>query len=114
MFWQRTSPWRRQSYLRAGRHLDRVLKGLRTPSDSDAVTEADWHHWRPADLRPYVQTALEAFGPDRCMFGSDWPVCLLAADYARVMDSLQQIVGLDEWIFGNSARRVYGLADAEP
>ena len=43
------------------------------------------------------------------MFGSDWPVCLLAASYAQVMDSLQQIVGLDGEIFGETAARVYGL-----
>ncbi len=81
---------------------------------SGLVTEADWKSWTPEQLAPYVQRVLDSFGPERCMFGSDWPVCLLAADYARVMDSLQQIVGLDEWIFGNTARRVYRLADPEP
>ena len=43
------------------------------------VTEADWASWTPADLRPYVDRVLEMFGPDRLLFGSDWPVCLLAA-----------------------------------
>ena len=81
---------------------------------SGLVTEADWKSWTPEQLAPYVQRVLDWFGPERCMFGSDWPVCLLAADYARVMDSLQQIVGPDEWIFGNTARRVYRLADLEP
>jgi len=80
---------------------------------SGLVTEADWKSWTPEQLSPYMRRVLDWFGPERCMFGSDWPVCLLAADYARVMDSLQQVVGLDEWVFGNTARRVYGLAEPE-
>ena len=48
---------------------------------SGLVTEADWQNWKPADLRPYVDRALELFGPRRCLFGSDWPVCLLAGSY---------------------------------
>jgi L-fuconolactonase len=59
-----------------------------------------------------VRRCVGWFGSERCIFGSDWPVCLLAASYARVMDALQQIVGFDDWIFGNTARRVYGLAEA--
>jgi L-fucono-1,5-lactonase len=81
---------------------------------SGLVTEADWNAWTLEQLTPYVRRVLDWFGSGRCMFGSDWPVCLLAADYARVMDSLQQIVGLDNSIFGNTARRVYGLVDPEP
>ena len=80
---------------------------------SGLVTEADWKTWSAEQLAPYVRRVVDWFGPERCMFGSDWPVCLLAADYARVMDSLQQIVGMDSWIFGNTARRWYGLADPE-
>jgi L-fuconolactonase len=76
---------------------------------SGLVTEADWRSWTPGQLEPYVRRVVEWFGPERCMFGSDWPVCLLAADYDQVLDTLQQMVGLDEWIFGNTARRVYGL-----
>ncbi|HEV3406366.1 MAG TPA: amidohydrolase family protein [Candidatus Dormibacteraeota bacterium] len=45
------------------------------------------------------------------MFGSDWPVCLLAASYAQVMEAMRQITGFDEEIFGGTARRVYGLAE---
>jgi L-fuconolactonase len=52
---------------------------------SGLVTEANWHTWRPEDLRPYLQVALELFGPKRLMIGSDWPVCTLAGDYAAVM-----------------------------
>ena len=48
---------------------------------SGLVTEADIHNWTPAQLRPYMETVLEAFGPDRVMFGSDWPVCTCATSY---------------------------------
>ena len=51
---------------------------------SGMVTEADWRNWKADDLKPYVQAALDLFGPDRCMFGSDWPVCELAATYERL------------------------------
>ncbi|MGI5215546.1 amidohydrolase family protein [Plantactinospora sp. CA-290183] len=55
---------------------------------SGLVTEADWRRWTVTDLRPYVGTAVERFGPERLMFGSDWPVCLLAARYPQVRDAL--------------------------
>ena len=56
---------------------------------SGLVTEADHDHWRASDLRPYVETAFQCFGPRRMMFGSDWPVCLLAASYERVVETAQ-------------------------
>ena len=80
---------------------------------SGLVTEADWRSWTPEQLEPYVRRVVGWFGPQRCMFGSDWPVCLLAASYDRVLDTMQQIVGLDEWIFGLTARRVYGLPEID-
>ena len=52
---------------------------------SGLVTEADWAAWTPAQLRPVMDHVLAQFGPDRTMFGSDWPVCLLAASYAEVV-----------------------------
>ena len=52
---------------------------------SGMVTEADWRHWEPAHLRPYIDTVVEAFGMDRLMYGSDWPVCLVAASYRQVI-----------------------------
>ena len=81
---------------------------------SGMVTEADWNHWKPADLKPYVQLALDLFGPERCMFGSDWPVCELAATYAEVHEALVEAVGpisQDERaaIFGGTARKFYKL-----
>ena len=53
---------------------------------SGLVTEADWRTWSPSSLRPYLDIALECFGARRLMVGSDWPVCTLAGDYARVMN----------------------------
>jgi L-fucono-1,5-lactonase len=52
---------------------------------SGLVTEADWARWTPAQMRPYLDTAFECFGPERLMIGSDWPVCTVASDYARTM-----------------------------
>jgi L-fuconolactonase len=81
---------------------------------SGMVTEADWQSWTPADLKPYVLEVLDIFGPDRCMFGTDWPVCLVAASYDRVKDALEEcLVGLTaaerEQIFGRSAIEAYAL-----
>ena len=85
---------------------------------SGMVTEASWTAWTPNDLKPYVRRALGWFGPERCMLGSDWPVCLLAAPYARVVDALRfAVVELDaaerDAVFGGNAIRVYGLT-SEP
>ncbi len=82
---------------------------------SGMVTEADWSAWRVDDLRPYVAVALEAFGPDRLLFGSDWPVCLVAATYGQVVGAAREALDSlspDEAtaVFGGTARRVYGLA----
>jgi len=81
---------------------------------SGMVTEADWARWRPQDLAPYVELVLGWFGPRRCMFGSDWPVCLLAGDYPNVFDALLTTLdGLDraatDDVLGATAIRVYQL-----
>ena len=81
---------------------------------SGMVTEADWHALDAADLRPYVGAALDAFGPERLMFGSDWPVCELAASYAEVREALVDALGpISESeraeILGGTAARFYGL-----
>lgn len=81
---------------------------------SGLVTEANWSSWRTDELRPYVEIALESFGADRMMFGSDYPVCLLAASYGRVLDSFQEIlrelpeVDRDK-IFSQNAEKFYRL-----
>ncbi len=77
---------------------------------SGMVTEARWTDWTPDDLLPYVSRVLEWFGPKRCMFGSDWPVCLLASDYARVISTTRAIVGDNGDVFGATATRVYRLS----
>ena len=81
---------------------------------SGLVTEADWGRWTVADLRPYVETALECFGVERCMFGSDWPVCELAAGYEDVVGAMRELTsGLSTAerarIFGGTAVEFYGL-----
>jgi L-fuconolactonase len=81
------------------------------------VTEAGPPGWTVAGLHPYAEVILDAFGPSRVMFGSDWPVCLLAASYAEVMSAAQELAaGLDhdeqeEEVFGRTAARVYRLPE---
>ncbi|KRV47886.1 amidohydrolase [Wenjunlia vitaminophila] len=82
---------------------------------SGLVTEADWASWRIDDLRPYADTVLTAFGPDRTMFGSDWPVCTLAATYGDVVATglaLTQALSPSELtaVWSGTATRVYRLA----
>ncbi|HEX3870632.1 MAG TPA: amidohydrolase family protein [Pirellulales bacterium] len=81
---------------------------------SGMVTEGDWKQWTADDLRSYVRQALDLFGPERCMFGSDWPVCELAATYQQVLDALNDALGPitateRAAIFGGTASRFYGL-----
>jgi L-fuconolactonase len=76
---------------------------------SGLVTEADWKRWSPEQLRPYIERVVEWFGRERCMFGSDWPVCLLAASYQQVVDLVRSVVGDDQYVFGDVAARVYRL-----
>jgi L-fuconolactonase len=81
---------------------------------SGMVTEADWGTWTVPDLRPYADVVLEAFGPDRLMFGSDWPVCVLAGSYDEVFqaatDLTAQLSAAErEAVFGGTATRVYRI-----
>jgi L-fuconolactonase len=80
---------------------------------SGLVTEAA-PDWSGADLAPYVDLLLEAFGPQRILFGSDWPVCLLASTYARWLETVEQflvhLTGQERGaIMGGNAARLYGL-----
>lgn len=84
-----------------------------TAKASGLVTEAHWSTWTPADLVPFLDAALDAFGPGRLMFGSDWPVCTLAAPYDRVRAAVADWaapLSADERaaLFGGTAARVYG------
>jgi L-fuconolactonase len=81
---------------------------------SGMVTEADWKGWTPEMLRPYLDVVVDAFGVDRLMAGSDWPVCLVATEYARWFEVLRAyFAGFSESeqdaIFGGTAIEVYQL-----
>lgn len=82
---------------------------------SGMVTEADFKSWTPEQLKPYWETVLAAFSPDRLMFGSDWPVCLVACNYKRWLDVVGEFaapLSANEQasLFGQTAQRVYKLA----
>jgi L-fuconolactonase len=101
------SPWREQ--VRELSKLPNVSCKV-----SGMVTEADWQAWRADDFKPYLDVVFEAFGPDRLMFGSDWPVCLLAGSYERVFGLMRDYVGQlgtdsDTKFFGANAVKFYGL-----
>ena len=80
-------------------HVSIKLSGL--------VTEADWEGWTPQDLRPYIDVVLETFGEERVMFGSDWPVCTLAADYEAVLSVAQPWTRVHG---ARAAQRAYGFS----
>lgn len=81
---------------------------------SGMVTEASWTDWTADDLRPYVQCILAWFGEDRVIFGSDWPVCLLAASYEEVIRTYKEVLGrpnraTEGKIMGGNAINFYRL-----
>jgi L-fuconolactonase len=81
---------------------------------SGMVTEADPQRWTPEGLQPYIDVVLAAFGPKRLMYGSDWPVMLLAGDYARWFGTMQNAIGKlskaeQERIMGGTAAEAYGI-----
>ncbi|HMD42717.1 MAG TPA: amidohydrolase family protein [Candidatus Acidoferrum sp.] len=81
---------------------------------SGLVTEADWKHWQIADLRPYLDVVLGAFGARRLMVGSDWPVCLLASTPKKWFCTLKEFlrplsVSEQDMILGGVASKVYSL-----
>jgi L-fuconolactonase len=82
---------------------------------SGLITEADWVRWTPDDLWPYVDVALDAFGPARLMIGSDWPVCTVAGSYRRAMsvviDYLERRQPAErDGVLGGNAQRFWRLA----
>jgi L-fuconolactonase len=97
------SPWR-----------ERVQELAKAPNVcckiSGMVTEADWKSRRPQNFKPYLDVVFEAFGPDRLMYGSDWPVCLLAAAYGEVFSLVNEYVSqlpakqCEDFFGGNCAR----------
>jgi L-fuconolactonase len=105
------SPWR--EHLRQLAERPNVMCKV-----SGMVSEADWQRWRMEDLSPYLNTALECFGPQRLLAGSDWPVCTVAASYSRWWQTLRAwTVTLSsaeqESILGGNATQIYCLKDHE-
>jgi L-fuconolactonase len=107
--------------IRAGR-IDEWSRDLRrlaaapnvSAKLSGLVTEASWDAWTDADLRPYLDVAFEAFGPDRLMVGSDWPVCTVAGSYTKTMNAvLRYLDGRPdverEAVLDGNARRFWNL-----
>jgi L-fuconolactonase len=101
------SPWR-----------ERIRELARRPNVfcklSGMVTEADPRAWTRASLEPYAEAVLEAFGPARVMFGSDWPVCLASCGYSEWLATIRELCGglsatECEWVLGGTARLAYGL-----
>jgi L-fucono-1,5-lactonase len=103
----KTSPWAAQmKEIAQSKNVFCKLSGL--------VTEADWRRWKTEDFKPYLDVVFDAFGAERLMFGSDWPVCLLAATYRQVNQIIEEYVkGFSQpdkdKIFGGNAARFYGL-----
>ena len=94
---------------RFAEHRDHVWCKL-----SGMITEADWTGWSPGDLAPYIDEAVDVFTPRRCMFGTDWPVCLLAGSYGQAHAALRLCLSAlpeadREQIFGRSAIEAYRL-----
>jgi L-fuconolactonase len=104
------------------REIDRWEKDIRqlAPFEnlyckiSGMVTEADWKNWKKEDFKPYLDVVVETFGTDRIMFGSDWPVCLVAASYSEMLGIVEDYFSTfskdeQENIFGLNAIRFYNL-----
>ncbi len=108
----RFDAWARQMKALAGhQNVTCKLSGL--------VTESDWTSWTPEALRPYIDTAVEYFGPDRLMIGSDWPVCTVAGSYGRTMAVVTDAMAdwptfAREAVLGGTAARVWHLPRPEP
>ena len=81
---------------------------------SGLVTEADWRAWKPDHIRPYLESAMQCFGPDRLMIGSDWPVCTVAASYSQTMSVVMEFLAgypehVREAILGGNAAKFWRL-----
>lgn len=105
--WDGFAAWRRDiEALAAHDNVSCKVSGM--------VTEAVWRGWQQADFVPFLDVVLAAFGPERLMFGSDWPVCLVAAEYAEVAGIVRtffsQLTPAErEDLFGDTVTRFYGL-----
>lgn len=101
------SPWR--EHMRELARRENVYCKL-----SGMVTEADWNNWTEKDLRPFIDSVLECFGPKRLMFGSDWPVSLLACAYEKWIEVIERSTASltsseRDRLFGGTAKEAYRL-----
>lgn len=102
-----TEPWARNLKALARReNVSCKISGL--------VTEADYHGWTKEQLQPYFDVVLEAFGPSRLMYGSDWPVCLVATSYSDWLNLVRDMLSdlspdEQEQIFSRNAKHFYHL-----
>jgi len=108
---RQTSPWMED--LRALAAFDHVYCKL-----SGLVTEAKWNQWQPEDFHPYLDIVIDAFGLDRVMIGSDWPVCTLSGDYEStmgiVLDYARQFRSEDQkQILGGNCARFYAIEESQ-
>lgn len=100
-------PWKQDiSQLASYKNVYCKLSGM--------VTEAEWGRWKPQDFFPYLDVVYEAFGPERLMIGSDWPVCTLSASYKStmgiVLDYLDSVLDEEkDLILGGNCRKFYRL-----
>jgi L-fuconolactonase len=109
-----------------GREVGEWEKGIRELAQfplvfcklSGLVTEADRAHWRPDDFRPYLDVVIDCFGANRLLAGSDWPVCTVAADYARTLsvveDYMETMPAAERaGVMGENAARLWSLRTEE-
>jgi len=101
------SPWR--EHMKDLAHRENVYCKL-----SGIVTEADWKSWTEQDLQPFIETVVDCFGPRRLMFGSDWPVALVACTYRSWIDVVERATqsfspSERDQLFGDTAKEAYGL-----
>jgi L-fuconolactonase len=104
---QKTAPWR-EELCQVAQHKNLYCK------ISGLVMEADWQNWKKEDFKYYMDVVVEAFGMDRILFGTDWPVCLLAASYEQAVDIVQDYFSAfteeeQQKVFGQNAVRFYNL-----
>lgn len=109
---RKMEPW--ASQMRAIAQASHVYCKL-----SGWATEANWQQWKPEDVYPYFDVVFDAFGPERILFGSDWPVCLLAASYMQVKQTVEQYLlryfpEAMSAVMGLNAIHFYRLAASSP
>lgn len=104
------------SWSRGEQTFGHLREGANIYTATFLVTAADWRNWNLSDLNPYLDVVLEAFGPQRLMVGSDWPVCLLATTPQNWFATIQEFIRFlsqteRQMILGEVATKLYSLDD---